>query len=120
MEYVAYVFGIFGLFAFCEVFSLKKRIVGLENALAKMEGSPLYESRMSLMRVASDYIGKAVVLRMKEDYTDVDVVTYGNTKHGSNTILDVDGDWVLVRIITPKGTKDKLLRLDGIEGISEA
>ena len=52
MEYVAYVFGIFGLFAFCEVFSLKKRIVGLENALAKMEGSPLYESRMSLMRVA--------------------------------------------------------------------
>ena len=57
-------------------------------------------------------------LDLKEDHEDVDVTMYGNTKHGSNTILDVDDEWMLVRIDTPKGTKEKLLRLESVERIS--
>ncbi len=119
MVYVAFVFGLFGLIAFCEIESMKKRINDLENMLAKMEGSPLYETRTSLVRVAGTYIGKTVKLHMKEDYTDFDIVNYGNTKHGLVTILDVDDDWMHVRITTPKGVKEKLLRIDGVGGIAE-
>ena len=57
-------------------------------------------------------------LELEEDHEDVDVTMYGNTKHGSNTILDVDDEWMLVRIDTPKGTKEKLLRLESVERIS--
>ena len=42
---------------------------------------------------------------------------YGNTKHGSNTILDADEEWMLVRIETPKGTKEKLIRMESIARI---
>ena len=44
---------------------------------------------------------------------------YGNTKHGANTILDADEDWVLVRVDTPKKSVEKLIRLEGIERIGK-
>ncbi|CAG6938866.1 hypothetical protein PICSAR107_04597 [Mycobacterium avium subsp. paratuberculosis] len=43
---------------------------------------------------------------------------YGNTRHGSNTILDADEDWMLVRIDGPKGVKEKLLRLESIQNVT--
>ena len=119
MEYVAFVFGLLGMIAFCEMSSMKKQINRLESTLAKMEGTALYEERTALVRAAGAYIGKTVKLKMKEDYTDFDIVNYGDTKHGSVTILDVDDDWMLVRITSPKGVKEKILRVDGVEGISE-
>ena len=74
--------------------------------------------RTALMTVAKSCIGRQVNLELREDDGDVDVIMYGNTKHGSNTILDVDDEWMLVRIDTPKGAKEKLLRLESVERIS--
>jgi hypothetical protein len=43
---------------------------------------------------------------------------YGNSKHGSNTILDADDDWILVRIDSAKGSKEKLIRAGSVQRIS--
>ncbi len=117
MEYLAFVFGIFGLMAFLEASSLKKRVAALEESLTKTRGISFHEERQSLVTAAKDYIGQEVILGFKEDHGDVDVINYGNTKHGSNTILDVDEDWMLVRIGTPKGEKEKLIRMESVERI---
>ncbi len=57
-------------------------------------------------------------LDLKEDCEDVDIAMYGNTKHGSNTILDADGDWILVRIDSAKGSKEKLIRAGCVQRTS--
>ena len=114
MEYVGFIFGIFGLLAFLEASSLKKRVAALEESLTKTRGTSFHEERQSLVTAAKDYIGQEVILGFKEDHGDVDVINYGNTKHGSNTILDVDEDWMLVRIGTPKGEKEKLIRMGSV------
>jgi len=46
------------------------------------------------------------------------VFIYGNTKHGSITILDCDEERICLEIKTPKGNKEKLIRLESIENIS--
>ncbi len=118
MEYIGFVFGIFGLLAYVQLSSLKNRVAALEEQLAKTEGTPAYEDRAALLQAAKSYVGKRVRLELKEDQNDVDIAMYGNTKHGSNTILDADGDWMLVRIETPKGIKEKLIRLGSLHRIS--
>jgi hypothetical protein len=120
MEYLGIVFGIFGLMAYLQQSSLKSRIDGLERQLAKLEGTDCYEDRQSLARLAASCIGHRVSLTMKEDHGDVDIMMYGNTKHGSNTILDADGDWLLLRVDGPKGPTDKLIRLESVQAIAEA
>ena len=118
METIAFVFGIFGLIAFEQVFSLKKRLDRLEERLTKVKGTPFHQERQDLVKAAGDFIGQSVILEQKEDYMDSDIVSYGNTKHGSNTILDVDAEWLLVRIDGPKGSKEKLIRTESIEKIT--
>ena len=118
MEYVAYVFAVFGLMAYLQVSSLKKRIKALEDQLAHIGGTSQYQDRAGLQEAARAYLGKAVKLDLKEDHEDVDVISYGNTRCGSNTILDVDEEWMLIRIRTPKGEKDKLIRLGSVQRIS--
>lgn len=118
MEYVAFVFGILGMMAYLEVSALKKRVKMLEEQLAKTQGTQAYEDRRSLAQIVSSYIGKQVILEIKEDYQDADITSYGNTKYGSNIILDADEEWVLLRIVSTKGTKEKLIRMAAIERIS--
>ena len=118
MQYIAFVFAIFGFFAYLELGKLKNRVADLERELTKKEGSSYHESRKELLEAARTYIGEKVELDLKEDQMDIDVVNYGNTKHGTNTVVDVDDDWLLVRIDTPKGTKEKLLRLESVERIT--
>ena len=118
MEYVGIVFGIFGLLAYVELASLKKRVIALEEELAGIAGTSLYEERRSLLDAAYAYIGKQVTLDLKEDCEDADIVMYGNTKHGTNTILDADEDWILVRIDSAKGSKEKLIRAGSVQRIS--
>ena len=118
MEYVALVFGIFGLFAYTQVSSLKNRVVKLEAQLASMEGTPAFEDRAALLRAAQSYIGKQVRIDFKEDQMDVDVFMYGNQKSGSNTLLDADEDWLLVRVDSARGSMDKLVRLGTVQSIS--
>ncbi len=118
MEYVGFVFGIFGLLAYIQLSSLKKRVVALEEELAGIAGTPSFEERKALLDAVEAYIGKQVILDLKEDCEDVDIVMYGNSKHGTNTILDADGDWLLVRIDSAKGSKEKLIRAGSVQRIS--
>ena len=119
MEYLGFIFGIFGLFAFFELSSLKKRIDDLENQLAETKGTKQYDERQGLYQQIHDSIGQQVQLQFKEDYGDWDVVENGASKNGSNTIVDTDGEWVLVRLEGAKGTKEKLIRLASISGITK-
>ena len=118
MEYIGLVFGIFGILAYVELSSLKKKVATLEEELAGIAGTASFEERRALLDAVDQYIGKRVILHMKEDCQDVDIVMYGNSKHGTNTILDVDGDWLLVRIDAPKSSKEKLIRAGSIQRIS--
>ncbi len=118
MEYVGFVLGIFGLIAYLQAASLKKRVADLENDLAKTEGSRFFTERQSLRKAAGSYVGRRVRLDLKEDCEDVDIMMYGNSKHGSNTILDADDEWLLVRIESPRGTREKLIRIGSVQRIS--
>lgn len=118
MEYIGFIFGIFGLLAYLQVSSLKSRVNELENQLSKIQGTSYHDDRSALRIAAKEYIGKTVNIDLKEDYMDVDIVNYGNTKHGSNIILDVDEDWLLIQINNSKGGKEKLIRLEAVQNIS--
>ena len=118
MEYIGFVFGIFGILAYVELSALKKRVTALEEELAGIQGTSLFEERRALLDAVDAYIGKQVLLELKEDCEDSDIISYGNSKHGSNTILDADSDWMLVRIESAKGTKEKLIRTGSIKRIS--
>ena len=120
MEYVALVFGILGMMGYLESASLKKRVKALEDQLAGIEGTAAFEDRLSLLAVIREYIGKKVQIGFKEECEDVDVVMYGNSRHGSNTILDADEDWILVRVESPKGTKEKLVRMSSVKSVALA
>ena len=118
MEYIGYIFGIFGLFAYLQVSSLKKRVDDLERELTKIKGTSYHEDRTALLDAAKTYVGQGVCIELKEDHEDIDIINYGNTKHGSNTILDADNEWLLIKIKTPKGDKEKLIRMESVERIS--
>ena len=60
-----------------------------------------------------------MTIGFKEDEGDVDIFAYGNTKYGTNTLLDADDDWLLVKIESAKGTVTKLIRLSSITSIAE-
>jgi len=118
MEYIGFVFGIFGLMAYLQVSSLKGRIDDLERELTSIKGTSYHEDRSALIRVTREYIGQNVKIDLKEEHEDFDIMNYGNTKHGSITILDSDEQWILIEIKTPKGDKKKLIRMESIENIS--
>jgi hypothetical protein len=71
-----------------------------------------------MIEATQSYIGQTAKLDLKEDHEDVDIMSYGNSKHGTNTILDADEDWLLVRIKSAKGEKDKLIRMESVQRIS--
>ena len=118
MEVLGYVFGIFGLLAYLEVSSLKKRVNELENALSTLKGTDYYEQKTSLLKAVQSYIGQKVTIQLKEDYEDPDIINYGNSKHGSITISEADEQWMLVSIESPKKNLEKLIRLEAVERIS--
>ncbi len=120
MEYIGFVFGIFGLMAYLQLSSMKNRGASLERELALVKGTSFHEDRASLLEVARSCIGRKVKIELKEDYEDFDVLNYGNTKFGSNTILDADSEWLLLRIENAKGNKDKLIRMESVKRISLA
>lgn len=80
MEYVGFVFGIFGLLAYVKLSSLKKRVNTLEEELAGIAGSSSYEERRALLDATHAYIWKHVFLDLKEDCedTDADVFYHSN------------------------------------------
>jgi hypothetical protein len=118
MEIVGFIFGIFGLMAYLELSSMKNRIAKLEEQLTRVKGTSYSDDHDALKRAARSCIGKPVTLELKEDMGDVDIMMYGNSKHGCNTILEVGDEWLLVQIDSPKGTKKKLLRIRSLERIT--
>lgn len=119
MEYIGFIFGIFGFIAFTQVGSLRGKVYELERQLARVKGTTLHDERVALSQAAKSYIGESTKINVKEHYEDVDITMYGNTKNGSITILDVDDDWLLVQIQTPKETKEKLIRLEAVQSFSK-
>jgi len=122
MEYLGilgFVFGIFGLMAYTSMGTLKRRVEVLEEALSNMKGTTYHDDRESLLKIATGYIGKKVKIELKEDHEDMDISYYGNSKHGSNTIVECDRDWMLVHVESPKGNKDKLIRMESIKRITD-
>lgn len=117
LVYVALVFGLMGVFAFCSQSDLKKRIKRLEDELASTKGSSYALSKESLAKFARENIGQQVKISFKEDCWDSDVISYGNTK-GKNVILNADENWILVEITTPKKTLQKIFRIDSIDGLT--
>ena len=116
MQYAAFVFGIFGLFAYLEVSSLKKRIDDLEEQMRSTPGTQYAEAKESFVRVARQYIGRAVTLEMKEDELDQDVMMCW-MKKGTCTLIDMDDDWMLVKTEYGKTVKTKLIRTRSVERI---
>ena len=57
MEYAGFVFGIFGLLAYIQLSSLKKRVAALEEELAGIAGTPSFEERSALLDAVEAYIG---------------------------------------------------------------
>ena len=123
MEYMGvlgFIFGIFGLMAYTSMGPLKRRIEALEGELANTKGTSYHEDRAALVKAAEGYIGKKVKIELKEDHEDSDIISYGNSRYGSNTVLDVDGGWLKIHIDSPKRNMDKLIRLESIQSITEA
>ena len=118
MQYLGFVFGIFGLMAYLELSEMKKRVSSLEEELTKLKGTTYHEERTSLLQAASSYIGEKVRIELKEDQGDVDIINYGNTKYGSIVIQEADDTWLKIIVETPKGRKEKLIRMESIERIS--
>ncbi len=118
MEVLGFVFGIFGLMAWLDMSSLKSRIAELERELAGMKGTSYYEDRKSLVQATKTYIGKKVTIDLKEDHEDADLYNYGNPKGGTITILDADGEWMLICIKNNKKNITKLIRMESVERIS--
>ena len=118
MEVVAFILGVFGISAYLQISGLKNRIAALERELTGIKGTSYHEDRGDLVKMVNECIGKKVNIDLKEDHMDIDIINYGNTKHGSICIVDADHDWRLVHIETPKGNKDKLIRMESIEGLS--
>lgn len=117
---IGFIFGIFGLMAYISMGQLKRKVEMLESALSKMEGTSYHEDRESLFRIAQSCVGRQVRIELKEDHEDVDVMMYGNTKHGSIMVMDCDRDWMRIQIDGPKGTISKLIRMESIKKITEA
>lgn len=117
MEYLAFAFGIFGFMAFMSLSSLKGRVRSLETQLRSLQGTDYAAEKASLIEAARAYIGKPIRLSFKEDEEDPDALFAGQ-KMGTCTLLDVDEDWLLVHIEHHKVSKDKLIRLDCVRGIS--
>ncbi|MBQ4362366.1 MAG: hypothetical protein II787_05535 [Lachnospiraceae bacterium] len=119
IQYVALIFGLLGFIGYCQLSTLKQRISALEEQLSKIQGTTYFETRQALRGQIESLIGKPVTIEMKEDLEDADIISYGNTRHGSNTILEADDDWIKVRIDTPKGSREKLIRMESLLSICE-
>ena len=117
MQYFGLIFGIFGLMAYMQVFELKKRVQAMEREMSKMKGTSFHDDPRALLQAARGLIGRKVEIEMKEDHMDADIISYGNTRYGANTILDADDDWLLIHIDSPKESKDKLIRLESVKRI---
>ncbi|MBQ3383781.1 MAG: hypothetical protein IJG59_01055 [Erysipelotrichaceae bacterium] len=118
MEIISYVFGIFGFIAWLEIPALKKKIEDMEREMSRTQGTSYHTDRAALIKAARSYIGKKVNIDLKEDHQDVDIINYGNMIYGTITILDADGEWMLVRVENKKKNIKKLIRLESVEGIS--
>ena len=66
MEYMGFVFGIFGLMAYLQISALKKRVDDLEREMTKIEGTEHAQKQTSLRSVVRKWIGEEVILELKD------------------------------------------------------
>jgi len=116
MEYVAFFFGILGLFAFLNQSSLKKRVADLEKQMRALSGTEYAAEQRSLYEAAQGLVGQKVRLGFREDEADSDVLA-ASLSRGACTLVDVDSGWLLVRVDHHGVVKEKLLRLESLKSI---
>ncbi len=108
-----FVFAVFGIFAFCQVLSLKERVSRLEQLLR--ENGIRHSSGLSLARQLRERIGQTVTL-VQEDGVNLRC-----------RILDVDEEWVQIltdeesiRLLSGQREnrwQEMLLRLECVEAV---
>ncbi len=112
MDSIAWMFGIFGLIAFCSMGSLKKRIRKLET---QMRGEEMLDEATDVetLRLRLEVmIGQMVIFSFYEDDGDIDLLCDGVVR-----VVDVDEKWVLVHAEEGKRTMDRLLRISSIRSV---
>ncbi len=117
--FVCLVLGGFGLSAYLKLDDVKKRLRSLEEALEKIDGTDYALKRRELREQAQALIGEVVVVSFKEEENIDPEVVQGNASPATNTLLDADEDWVLLEMKSLKETKTILLRLDGVDAITQ-
>ena len=116
MEYVAFIFAIFGFFAYIELSKLKNRVNDLEAQLSKVKGTSHFESVQTIKKLVEQNLGRRVYLNLREGYEDQEIYMAVYQKR-EIVMVDTDGGWILVNVGSPKGTLQKLIRTESIQSI---
>ncbi|MBR2672063.1 MAG: hypothetical protein IKE27_07665 [Oscillospiraceae bacterium] len=116
MEYVAFIFAIFGFFAYIELSKLKNRVNDLEAQLSKIKGTSHFESAQTIKKLVEQNLGRRVYLNLREGYEDQEIYMAVYQKR-EIVMVDADGGWILVNVGSPKGTLEKLIRVESIQSI---
>ena len=116
MEYVAFIFAIFGFFAYIELSKLKNRVNDLEAQLSKVKGTSHFESAQTIKKLVEQNLGRRVYLNLREGYEDQEIYMAVYQKR-EIVMVDADGGWILVNVGSPKGTLQKLIRTESIQSI---
>ncbi|MBR2806913.1 MAG: hypothetical protein IKE18_09085 [Oscillospiraceae bacterium] len=116
MEYVAFIFAIFGFFAYIELSKLKNRVNDLEAQLSKVKGTSHFESAQTIKKLVEQNLGRRVYLNLREGYEDQEIYMAVYQKR-EIVMVDADGGWILVNVGSPKGTLEKLIRVESIQSI---
>ena len=116
MEYVAFIFAIFGFFAYIELSKLKNRVNDLEAQLSKVKGTSHFESAQTIKKLVEQNLGRRVYLNLREGYEDQEIYMALYQKR-EIVMVDADGGWILVNVGSPKGTLEKLIRVESIQSI---
>ncbi len=113
MEHLVWLPAILGFLAYLEVDGLKKRIKKLEDQLGNVKDSPIHIEKTVLMKLLTEYIGKDIELEFCSEQYDPDIYNSSN----KCTVLAVDEEWVLIQISGKNCNKEKLFRLNQINGV---
>ncbi|MDO4166538.1 MAG: hypothetical protein Q4D32_03945 [Eubacteriales bacterium] len=111
MEYLGFIYGIFGVAAFISVISLGTRVSRLERRMRVRE-----DRGNDLRTHLQKRIGERVRFSFYDDEEDIDIELY-YTQSGYLEIMDVDETWVYIHGENGKRQMDKLLRISSIKGV---
>lgn len=117
MEMIVFMLAIMVFVATTEISTLKRRVDQLEKQLTHMEGTDYHQDRQDLIKVIDQYRGQSVSISLKEDYTDVELVLSSQQSDSEVTVIDVDSDWLHLKITDSTSSKEKLIRMEAVASV---